>query len=1125
LRKKVNKYILSALLIGGIMACATPEKPKTLSPVAPDKPKTFLPASENERAEIFVQLGHSAVVSSVAFSSDGRYAITGALDTTMKLWDVATGRELRTFAGHTDRVDAVAFSPNGRYAISGHYIGRMKLWDVLTGRELRTFSERSNKVSSVTFSPDGQYIVSGGWDKTLKLWDITTGRELRTFVGHSDKVRSVAFSPNGQYIISGGWDKTIRLWDVATGRQLRTFVGHIDQVFSVTFSPDGRYILSGSLDNTMKIWDVATGRELRTFGYPKPVNSPSSLIDLSKSIFLTVAFSPDGRHIISSGGGDCILKLWDVATGRELRTFDGRIPLFYNPVNSVAFSPDGRYVLSGGNDKAPKLWDVSTGRILRTFAGKSSIFSGSVNCVAFSPDGRYILVSDDKALKLWDITTGRILRTFVGHSSPAGSTVFSPDGRYILTGSGDETVKLWDVETGRELRTFAGHSALVSSVAFSPDGRRILSGGSWDKTVKLWDVVTGRELHTFAGHSDQVVSVAFSPDGRYILSGSLDKTMKLWDVATGRELRTFVGHSKWVLAVAFSPDGRYALSGSVDKTLKLWDVVTGRELRTFAGHSPWVKSIAFSPDGRYIISGHDEGEIKQWEMATGRELRTFVGHSATVSSVAFSPDGRYIISGGDQTTRLWDVSKGTEIASMVSFDDGEWIAMTPEGYYNSSLYGHKYLNIRQGLRVFGIDQFYDVFYRPDIVTAKLKGEDISDLITLTIDDAMKSPPPVVEFTSIPKNTDKTKTTVCYQVKNMGGGIGEVRLFHNGKLIQSDGFYKEMAKIPKEKTQLLALNSKTIYEDLRSLKIINKGAISPITSKAKGDAFSDCKEIDVIPGENEVSVTAFNGNNTIQSYMQTASFNSMAKSEEPHLYILSVGINQYEDTSANLKYAVKDSRDIEAKFMKQATTIYSSRNIHHAILTDENATKPNIIDKINELSQQINPTDGFIMFVAGHGVLLQNQYYMLTQNYNGNLNEATLISSNEIVEMSKKIKSLSQLFIFDTCHAGGVDTVVSGLYDARMSVLAKKMGLHIYASASDKQAAMDGYKGNGLFTYTLLDGLNNNKEADKNRDGKVTVVGLGEYSKKMTTDISKQIGHEQTPLIINFGKDSPLYKLQ
>ncbi|MEN6620243.1 MAG: caspase family protein, partial [Smithella sp.] len=169
-------------------------------------------------------------------------------------------------------------------------------------------------------------------------------------------------------------------------------------------------------------------------------------------------------------------------------------------------------------------------------------------------------------------------------------------------------------------------------------------------------------------------------------------------------------------------------------------------------------------------------------------------------------------------------------------------------------------------------------------------------------------------------------------------------------------------------------------------------------------------------------------------------------------------------------------------------------------------------------------DSFILFVAGHGILRRNQYYMLTNDYNGTVDNNSMISSNEFVEITRKIKSLSQLLIFDTCHAGGMDTIIGGLYDARMSVLAKKMGLHIYASASDKQSAMDGYQNNGLFTHVLLNGLNNNRDADRNKDGKVTIVGLGEYSKTRTAEISREIGHAQTPLIINFGKDSPVYKI-
>ena len=279
-----------------------------------------------------------------------------------------------------------------------------------------------------------------------------------------------------------------------------------------------------------------------------------------------------------------------------------------------------------------------------------------------------------------------------------------------------------------------------------------------------------------------------------------------------------------------------------------------------------------------------------------------------------------------------------------------------------------------------------------------------------------------------------------------------------------------------------------------------------------------------PGENEIGLTAFNRDNTIQGAMKTARFRAKIPGGDPRLYMVFIGIDQYGDNSINLKYAAKDAREIAQKLVRAARTLYKPQNINHVLLINRDATKSGIMTKLDELAAVIRPGDNFILFVAGHGVLLQNQYYMLTHDYTGAMDIRSMINSNEIVEISKKIKSLSQLFIFDTCHAGGVDYIVSGLYDARMSVFAKKMGLHIYASASDKQSAMDGYKGNGLFTYTLLDGLNNNREADRNRDGIVTIVGLGEYSKKTTASLARQIGHSQTPLIINFGKDSAVYKL-
>ena len=754
----------------------------------------------------------------------------------------------------------------------------------------------------------------------------------------------------------------------------------------------------------------------------------------------------------------------------------------------------------------------------------------------FSSDGRYVLAGDvGDVFRLWDIEMGTMVRKFIGHpvAYQGGGiiAVFSPDGKYAL--SAGKGLKLWDLSTGKEIRTFGDKQ--VDSIVFSYDGKHALSGemnpmyplSRRPGHVALWDVEKGKEIWSI---SVTAWSVAISPDGRHALTGGFGEKMLLLDISTGKVIREF--NIKDALSVNFSPDGRYALSGGLDGVIKLWDLLTGAQIKAFKGHTGGngIFSVTFSPDGKSALSGGgSDGLVKLWDISSGTEVRVFQGHSpdfiVAVTSVKFLPNGRYILTGGDSSVRLWDISTGEEIAMMVTFEDGEWLTITKEGYYNSSEKGAQYLSVKVDDKNYSVDSFYDVFYRPDIVAAKLREEDIKDLITITMKDAIKSPPPVVEISPIAASPTSPKAKVCYNIKSTGGGIGEVRLFHNGKLIESDGYYKEAAKTITEKTELAKLNSKAIYEDMRSVKIKEKAEISPITTKTKGEAFNDCKEIDAVSGENEISITAFNKDNTVQGYMQTAKFTSAIKQEEPHLYILSIGIDQYKDNTINLKYAAKDSKDIKEKILKQAETLYKPQNIHHITLKDIEATKANITGKINTLSQKIKPTDSFIFFVAGHGVLLQNQYYMLTHEYDGKVNESAMISSNEIVEMSKKIKSLSQLFIFDTCHAGGVDYIVSGLYDARMSVLAKKMGLHIYASANSIQQAMDGYQGNGLFTYTLLDGLNNNKNADKNKDNKISLTELGEYSKTTTTDISKKIGHAQTPLIINFGKDNAVYNLR
>ncbi|MEH2346904.1 MAG: ribosome assembly protein 4, partial [Nostoc sp.] len=509
---------------------------------------------ENRAIEVNTLEGHSSSVYSVVFSPDGKTLASGSLDSTIKLWDVSTGKAIKTLTGHSSTVNSVVFSPDGKTLASGSEDKTIKLWDVSTGKAMKTLTGHSSSIISVVFSPDGKTLASGSEDKTIKLWDVSTGKAMKTLTGHSSSIISVVFSPDGKTLASGSLDSTIKLWDVSTGKAMKTLTGHSSIVTSVVFSPDGKTLASGSADNTIKLWDVSTGKAMKTLtGHSSIVNS--------------VVFSPDGKTL-ASGSADNTIKLWDVSTGKAMKTLTGHSSI----VISVVFSPDGKTLVSGSEDKTIKLWDVSTGKAMKTLTGHSSI----VNSVVFNPDGKTLASGSlDNTIKLWDVSTGKTIKTLTGHSNWVNSVVFSPDGKTLASGSLDSTIKLWDVSTGKAMKTLTGHSSSVISVVFSPDGKTLASG-SEDKTIKLWDVSTGKAMKTLTGHSSRVNSVVFSPDGKTLASGSLDKTIKLWDVSTGKAMKTLTGHSSRVNSVVFSPDGKTLASGSLDKTINLWDVSTGK---------------------------------------------------------------------------------------------------------------------------------------------------------------------------------------------------------------------------------------------------------------------------------------------------------------------------------------------------------------------------------------------------------------------------------------------------------------------------------------------------------------------------------------------------------------------
>ena len=1047
---------------------------------------------QDAKPEVFVQLGHSSMVNSVAFSPDGRYALSGSDDQTLKLWEVSSGREIRTFEGHTASVLSVTFSPDGRYALSGSRDETLKQWEVSTGREIRTLKGNSMEVNSVAFSSDGKYALSGHryhylklWDISSKPWEISGGREIRAFKGHSGSATSVAFSPDGRFALSGSSDKTLKLWKVSSGREIRTFEGHSNWVRSVAFSSDGKYALSGSDDLTLKLWKVSSGRQIRTFkGHSGQVAS--------------VAFSPDGRYALS-GSGDLTLKLWKVSSGREIRTFKGHS----NTVRSVAFSPDGKYALSGGSDETLKLWEVSSGLEIRTFQGHSR----EVTSVAISPNGQYALVgSIDSTLKLWQVFTGQEVRTLRGHSAPVYAAAFSPDGRYAVSGGGDmygsdNTLKLWEIPNGLEILTFQGHSREVTSVAISPNGRYALSGSD-DETLKLWDISSGQEVRTFKGHSEGVTSVAFSPDGRTALSGSDDQTLKLWEVSSGLEILTFEGYLYDINSVVFSPDGRYglSLSGRMNRgrnTLKLWDVSSGEAIRTFEGHYKFRcaafspdRSAVFSPDGSNALSVSYDGALRRWDVSIGQESQTFKGHTKRIYFGAFSADGRYALSGSkDGTIGIWNIQSGNEVAQLISFNNGEWVSITPEGYYDASPNGAKHINVRIGNNVYSIDNYAETFFRPDLVQLALSGESLAGFATL--DDIKLAPS--VAFVNTPAKTDNDELELTLQITDAGGGIGKVRLYLNGVAVLTDGG--------------------------RGMKRQQSGERRSYLLK-------------LTDGENRLRAIVFNADNTMESNPAWHTIVADLGKETHDLYALIIGINEYANPALTLMYAVPDALLFETSLQTATAGLFDKVEITRLSTVDE-TSRDRIVSALESM-QKLGPADTFVFYVASHGLVDDGTYYMFTSNV-GSISthklKETALAKNDLQDLLINVPAGKKMILFDTCNSGAmgtsleVATLTRGLSGSQaMKLLSRAVGSTVISASSSTQEALEGYKGHGLFTYVLSQGITG--KADMDQDGFVKTLELANYVEEEVPEIAnKEFKRKQFPMTTRTGNTFPIGKIE
>jgi WD40 repeat protein len=601
---------------------------------------------------------------------DGKTLVSGSYfePRTVCVWELATGRLLRSFPTSLDARTA-AVSPSGAIlaTVDGEEI---RLWELASGRELHRLKGQRFPIFALTFSPDGKVLASSG-SQEVRLWDPETGAEIATLPWKRRQIGFplLGFTSDSRTLIAGDtMDNKVHLWDVATRRESRQLeiqlngVRNFVQAFTLSF--DGTTLAIGSPGATsgdkgvLSLWDVAAGKLSRQ-------------LRCRRRIVPVAAFSPNGK-LLAVGEGDPIgtgsISVWDLDTDKRLFSHDAY-------ASSLAFSHDSKTLIAGVD--VIRRWDVATGKEIQPPEGNLY----RVSQIALSPDGKTLATASFDSVSLWDTASGTRLRDVSVAGEPLSRCTFSPDGRTLATASNRGTFHLWDVATGKQLHIV--HPPLpdkspypelkgerLTDIAFAPDGKT-LTTSSREGTVCLWDAKTGEQLRRFSRKAE-FDAAAFTSNGRCVWAASrtrlsvrqIGTDIRAWDTSRGDELpqltatmnartaETDSGRSYSVFAhLEVSSDGRM-LAVNRENTISVWETASGQERLRLKGQSEPTLCTAFAPDGRLIASASRDGSFRLWDLTSGTELARLSGHRGQINTLVFSPDSKLLYSGGDDTSIL-----------------------------------------------------------------------------------------------------------------------------------------------------------------------------------------------------------------------------------------------------------------------------------------------------------------------------------------------------------------------------------------------------------------------------------------------------------------------------------------
>ena len=991
----------------------------------------------------------------------------------------------------------------------------------------------SGKVHNLVFTPDGNRLISISEDKTIRIWNAQTGEQVKKFEsqigdGYEGMLYASALSPDGKFLAVGGYqvstekENYVIIIDIEKGEQVATAIGHTDVINSLSFSGSGQFLASGSADGTVRIWKMENFPTLITTTTLEVGTPISNLCFNRMTQELAVASESKDILIYALSG---LRKGEKQFTPKMLHKHKGIL-------NELTYSPDGAFLVSSSFDNELILWNAE-GAVVKDI----DKLKHPITALAFSFDGKILAALDETGKGMtYTVPAGTKLTEFTGHDNTVFSAVFSPSttGNYMIASGGgnNNEIIIWNPINGLTIRKIIGKGSPINQLAFG-EGYELFIAQEMSNNDKP-NFKSSFDFSSFVVNRNPTRTPAVPPLPKDIIQTGINSIA----LPKGKVIQTDENVDGRILDFRALPDGSLVVAS--DYSLKLFDK-NGYLSKEFIGHSGAVRTVTVSEDGKYLASGGEDQSVILWRLSE-------TGSAPSMRSIFDTPEWSDYFSSlpvdsltKETTKKAWlDViaflkdnkqktykeidakfkTLGEVLIPYATFfitEDNEWVCWTPRGYFSCSSAGAKYFgwHTNRGIEkladFYDADQYFEILYRPkEMAKSFIDGKRVEDILRETgerIFDLGRLHRPSVGFFESYASLDSTDLIhyvngelvtqaqtmpVNIEIYDGGGGVKEINIFHNDKLI------------------------------IRDTTVVTKG---------EGDKVVRSYTLEMTNGKNEFRVKVLN-HYKVESRADvfTLHYNG-AIIATSSLYILSVGINKYQNSSYDLNYAQPDAKAFIDKVVEQNKGLYKA--IHPIEIYDAQATRANIMKGFKNVIAKAKAEDVFVFYYAGHGSINEEKgdgFYLVptdvTKLY-GDPEQLAMkaISDDELKNSLTMVKAQKQIVLMDACHSGAavanMKVRAAGSDEKAIVTLARSSGVVWMASSGSKQYAteFDVLK-HGTFTYALLEALEG--KADRGGDGQVTISEVRLYMDERVQELTLEYGGAaQYPTFWLTGNDFPL----